>query len=183
MARAPKYTRYAAPIHFTAKNRRYDETSSAPIPVADNAKYNVFAVNIARITATGLLHATGRPLLAGWFFHDLAGWLMMPLALLLLGGAGWGAASFPRVDRSRFFDQDQIIGGWLDQAPQRALLLQPDGAPTARGHAILAHTPAGRFGEPDDLVATAVWLSGPGAAFVTGVVVPVDGGFDAFSGV
>jgi NAD(P)-dependent dehydrogenase (short-subunit alcohol dehydrogenase family) len=36
---------------------------------------------------------------------------------------------------------------------------------------------------PDDLVATAVWLCGPGAAFVTGVVVAVDGGFDAFSGV
>ena len=76
-----------------------------------------------------------------------------------------------------------IAPGFFLGDQNRALLLQPDGAPTARGHAILAHTPAGRFGEPDDLVATAVWLSGPGAAFVTGVVVPVDGGFDAFSGV
>ena len=41
----------------------------------------------------------------------------------------------------------------------------------------------GRFGEPEDLISTALWLSDKGASFVTGVVVPIDGGFSAFSGV
>jgi NAD(P)-dependent dehydrogenase (short-subunit alcohol dehydrogenase family) len=54
---------------------------------------------------------------------------------------------------------------------------------TDRGRAIVAHTPMGRLGEPHDLVGTALWLVSPAAAFVTGIVVPVDGGFSAFSGV
>lgn len=54
---------------------------------------------------------------------------------------------------------------------------------TNRGRTIVAHTPMGRLGEPDDLVGTALWLVSPAAAFVTGVVVPVDGGFAAYSGV
>jgi NAD(P)-dependent dehydrogenase (short-subunit alcohol dehydrogenase family) len=54
---------------------------------------------------------------------------------------------------------------------------------TNRGRTIVAHTPMGRLGEPDDLVGAALWLLGPAAAFVTGVVVPVDGGFSAYSGV
>jgi NAD(P)-dependent dehydrogenase (short-subunit alcohol dehydrogenase family) len=45
------------------------------------------------------------------------------------------------------------------------------------------HTPAGRLGEPDDLVTTLLWLCNPASRFVTGLVVPVDGGFSAFSGV
>jgi NAD(P)-dependent dehydrogenase (short-subunit alcohol dehydrogenase family) len=57
------------------------------------------------------------------------------------------------------------------------------GVLTTRGQAILAHTPMGRFGAPDDLVGAALWLVSPAAAFVTGVVVPVDGGFSAYSGV
>lgn len=54
---------------------------------------------------------------------------------------------------------------------------------TARGQTIIGHTPMGRFGDPDDLVSTTMWLLSDGASFVTGVVVPVDGGFSAFSGV
>jgi NAD(P)-dependent dehydrogenase (short-subunit alcohol dehydrogenase family) len=76
-----------------------------------------------------------------------------------------------------------IAPGFFLGDQNRALLIGPDGSPTARGEAILSHTPAGRYGEPGDLVPAAIWLCGPGAAFVTGVVVPVDGGFDAFSGV
>jgi len=76
-----------------------------------------------------------------------------------------------------------IAPGFFLGEQNRALLVQPDGTPTARGRAILDRTPAGRFGRPDDLVSTVVWLCSPGAAFVTGTVVPVDGGFDAFSGV
>ena len=54
---------------------------------------------------------------------------------------------------------------------------------TARGRSIISHTPMGRFGQPDDLVGAVVWLLSPASAFVTGVVIPIDGGFSAFSGV
>ncbi|MFQ5854168.1 MAG: SDR family oxidoreductase [Anaerolineae bacterium] len=54
---------------------------------------------------------------------------------------------------------------------------------TPRGKTIIDHTPMGRFGDPEDLLGTVLWLLSPASAFVTGVVVPVDGGFSAFSGV
>jgi NAD(P)-dependent dehydrogenase (short-subunit alcohol dehydrogenase family) len=54
---------------------------------------------------------------------------------------------------------------------------------TARGQTIIEHTPMGRFGDPEDLLGTVLWLLSPASAFITGVVVPVDGGFSAFSGV
>ncbi|HEV7216708.1 MAG TPA: SDR family oxidoreductase [Chloroflexota bacterium] len=76
-----------------------------------------------------------------------------------------------------------IAPGFFIGDQNRRLLLNEDGSLTARGQTVTDHTPAGRFGEPSDLVSTLVWLCGPGARFVTGVVVPVDGGFSAFSGV
>jgi NAD(P)-dependent dehydrogenase (short-subunit alcohol dehydrogenase family) len=76
-----------------------------------------------------------------------------------------------------------IAPGFFVGDQNRALLLNDDGSPTARGQTIIARTPAGRFGQPDELISTLLWLCGPGASFVTGVVVPVDGGFNAFSGV
>lgn len=54
---------------------------------------------------------------------------------------------------------------------------------TKRGMQVLAHTPMGRFGCPEDLIGPMLWLMSPASAFVTGVVVPVDGGFSAYSGV
>jgi NAD(P)-dependent dehydrogenase (short-subunit alcohol dehydrogenase family) len=63
------------------------------------------------------------------------------------------------------------------------LLLNEDGSVTARGKTIIDHTPAGRFVEPDNLISTLIWLCGPGASFVNYIVVPVDGGSSAFSGV
>lgn len=54
---------------------------------------------------------------------------------------------------------------------------------SARGQKIIDHTPIGCFGTPQDLIGTAVWLLSPASAFVTGVVVPIDGGFSVFSGV
>ncbi len=74
-------------------------------------------------------------------------------------------------------------GFFLTRQNQFLLLDAATGDLTARGEAILAHTPQRRFGTPDDLLGTLLWLASPAAAFVTGVVVPVDGGFAAFSGV
>lgn len=57
------------------------------------------------------------------------------------------------------------------------------GALTPRAQTILAHTPMGRFGAPEDLLGAMLWLLSPASAFVTGIVVPIDGGFSAYSGV
>ena len=54
---------------------------------------------------------------------------------------------------------------------------------TARGERIIDHTPQGRFGEPHDLAGTLIWLASDMSQFVSGVVIPVDGGFSAYSGI
>ncbi len=76
-----------------------------------------------------------------------------------------------------------IAPGFFIGEQNRSLLLDESGQLTERGRKIVEHTPAGRFGEPHELLSTLIWLCGPGARFVSGVVVPVDGGFSAFSGV
>ncbi len=77
-----------------------------------------------------------------------------------------------------------IAPGWFVSDQNRALLLEADGSTlTKRGAAVIRNTPVGRFGVPDDLAGALVWLCGPGARFVNGIVVAVDGGFSAFSGV
>ncbi|MDX7893648.1 SDR family oxidoreductase [Bacillus velezensis] len=64
------------------------------------------------------------------------------------------------------------------------LLLQEDGSLTDRSNKIMAHTPMKRFGKPEDLLGTLLWLSDDSySGFITGVTVPVDGGFMAYSGV
>jgi NAD(P)-dependent dehydrogenase (short-subunit alcohol dehydrogenase family) len=54
---------------------------------------------------------------------------------------------------------------------------------TERAQSIIAHTPMGRFGKPEDLIGTVLWLLSDGASFVHGAVIPVDGGFSAYGGV
>lgn len=76
-----------------------------------------------------------------------------------------------------------IAPGFFLGDQNRALLINPDQTPTPRGQLIIDHTPMGRFGEPEELIGTAVWLCSDAARFVTGIVVPVDGGFMAFNGV
>jgi len=77
-----------------------------------------------------------------------------------------------------------IAPGFFQTEQNRFLLTDREsGELTARGQSILAHTPLNRFGLPDDLLGTLLWLVSPASAFVTGVVVPVDGGFSAYSGV
>ena len=76
-----------------------------------------------------------------------------------------------------------IAPGFFIGEQNRDLLLDDDGSLSHRGQTIIEHTPAGRFGEPVELAGTLIWLCSPSAAFVNGIVVPVDGGFSAFSGV
>ena len=77
-----------------------------------------------------------------------------------------------------------IAPGFFLTDQNRALLTQEDGALTPRGNTIIGQTPMGKFGAPEDLLGALVWLvSNEAAGFVTGTVIPVDGGFSAFSGV
>lgn len=76
-----------------------------------------------------------------------------------------------------------IAPGFFVGEQNRSFLLNPDGSYTPRGQQIISHTPMGRFGEPAELIGAAVWLCSDAARFVTGIVVPVDGGFSAYGGV
>ncbi len=126
--------------------------------------------SIVMISSMAAMRAMTR--VAGYGFakaaiDNLTRWLATELA------RSWGAGL--RVNA--------IAPGYFVGEQNRSLLLRDDGTRTPRGETMIAHTPAGRFGEPDDLVSTVLWLCGPGSRFVTGVVVPVDGGVSAFSGV
>ena len=74
-------------------------------------------------------------------------------------------------------------GFFLTEQNRFLLTDKATGELTERGQSIIAHTPMNRFGEPEDLLGTMLWLLSPASAFVTGIVVPVDGGFSAFGGV
>ena len=77
-----------------------------------------------------------------------------------------------------------LAPGFFLTEQNRFLLTDKDtGELAARGQSILTHTPMNRFGTPKDLIGATMWLISPAAAFVTGVVIPIDGGFSAFSGV
>lgn len=77
-----------------------------------------------------------------------------------------------------------LAPGFFETAQNKFLLRDGEtNELTPRGKTIIEHTPMGRFGVPEDLLGTLIWLVSPASAFVTGVVVPVDGGFSAFSGV
>lgn len=76
-----------------------------------------------------------------------------------------------------------IAPGFFLTEQNRTLLTNPDGSLTDRSRDIIAATPYGRFGEPEELNGTLGWLASDASAFVTGVVVPVDGGFSIFTGV
>jgi len=77
-----------------------------------------------------------------------------------------------------------IAPGFFLTEQNRFLLTDKEtGALTPRGQSIIAHTPLGRFGQPEELISTVLWLLSPGASFVHGIVVLVDGGFAAYSGV
>jgi NAD(P)-dependent dehydrogenase (short-subunit alcohol dehydrogenase family) len=92
------------------------------------------------------------------------------------------------VDLAQNFSEkirvNAIAPGFFLTDQNRFLLTDQDtGNLTKRGNTIIDHTPMGKFGQPEDLIGTLVWLASDAAGFVTGIVVPVDGGFSAFSGV
>ncbi len=114
-------------------------------------------------------------------------------ALTRVGGYGAAKAAIENLTRwlavdlaHRYGDRlrvNAIAPGFVVGEQNRALLLDDGGDLTERGRTIVARTPAGRLGDPADLVTTLLWLCSPASRFVTGVVVPVDGGFSAWSGV
>ncbi len=76
-----------------------------------------------------------------------------------------------------------IAPGFFVGEQKRDFLLKEDGSPTDWGQTIINQTPMKRFGKPEELQGVANWLASAQSSFVTGIVVPVDGGFGAFSGV
>jgi NAD(P)-dependent dehydrogenase (short-subunit alcohol dehydrogenase family) len=77
-----------------------------------------------------------------------------------------------------------IAPGFFLTEQNRYLLTDKEtGQLTQRGKKIIEHTPMGRFGEPEDLLGATIWLLSPASKFITGIVLPVDGGFSAYSGV
>jgi len=74
-------------------------------------------------------------------------------------------------------------GFFLTELNRHLLTDEKTGELSQRGQTIIDHTPMGKFGRPEDLVGTALWLASDASRFVTGIVVPVDGGFSAFGGV
>ena len=76
-----------------------------------------------------------------------------------------------------------IAPGFFVGEQNRRLLFNEDGTPTPRAGTIISNTPFKRFGEAEELIGTTIWLCSDASSFVTGIVVPVDGGFSAFSGV
>ena len=77
-----------------------------------------------------------------------------------------------------------IAPGFFIGEQNRFLLLDKEtGGLTARGQKVIDHTPMGRFGIPEDLLGCVLWLLSPASSFVTGITVPVDGGFSAYAGV
>jgi|SRR5690625_708016 len=92
----------------------------------------------------------------------------------------WLAVYFSKVG----IRVNAIAPGFFLTEQNRDLLLQKDGEYTERAHKIISQTPMERFGEPEELVGTLLWLvTEEASGFVNGVVIPVDGGFSAYSGV
>ena len=92
----------------------------------------------------------------------------------------WLAVHFSKVG----IRVNAIAPGFFSTAQNAALLWNPDGSPTARTGKILSATPMGRFGRPEELNGTLLFLlNNEAAGFITGVTIPIDGGFSAYSGV
>lgn len=119
----------------------------------------------------------------------------MAAARAVSGVLGYSVAkaaieSFTRwmaVDMARRCGKDirvnAIAPGFFVSTQNRSVLINPDGSLTDRARLITQGTPMGRFGDPEELQGTVLWLCSDASSFVTGAVIPVDGGFSAYSGV
>jgi NAD(P)-dependent dehydrogenase (short-subunit alcohol dehydrogenase family) len=93
-------------------------------------------------------------------------------------------AVYMATEHSPHIRVNAIAPGFFLGEQNRFLLIdEKTGNLTARGQKIIDHTPMARFGDPDDLIGTLLWLVSDASRFVTGIIVPVDGGFSAYSGV
>lgn len=114
-----------------------------------------------------------------------------PLTRVVGYGAAKAAVSnftqWLAVEMARKFGEgirvNAIAPGFFLTEQNRTLLTNPDGSLTERGQSIIRSTPFGRFGEPDELCGTLLWLCSDASKFVSGIVVPVDGAFSAYAGV
>jgi NAD(P)-dependent dehydrogenase (short-subunit alcohol dehydrogenase family) len=95
----------------------------------------------------------------------------------------WLAVHMAQVYSPRIRVNAIAPGFFLTNQNRFLLTDEKSGELTARGKSIIDHTPMARFGQAEDLFGTILWLLSPASAFVTGIVVPIDGGFSAFSGV
>lgn len=107
--------------------------------------------------------------------------------------AGYGAAKAAVANFTKYmagelalkfgenFRVNALAPGFFITDQNRALLLNPDGSYTDRSKTILAHTPYGRFGEADELLGSLHYLISDASKFVSGTILVIDGGFDAFS--
>jgi len=91
----------------------------------------------------------------------------------------WLAVHFSRMG----VRVNAMAPGFFLTAQNHELLLDSSGNLKPRANKIIDHTPLGRFGKPEDLDSTLLWLIDPKSSFITGIVVPIDGGFSAYSGV
>lgn len=91
----------------------------------------------------------------------------------------WLAVHFSKVN----IRVNALAPGFFLTDQNRTLLTESSGELTSRGKVIIEHTPMGRFGEPQDLLGTLLWLCSDSSAFITGIVIPIDGGFSSYSGV
>ncbi len=94
----------------------------------------------------------------------------------------WLAVHFAQ-EYNKSLRVNALAPGFFLTAQNRFLLTNKDDSLTPRGETIIAHTPMDKFGDPEDLIGACVWLASDASKFVTGIIVPIDGGFSAFSGV
>lgn len=94
----------------------------------------------------------------------------------------WLAVHFA-MEYNKKLRVNAIAPGFFLTQQNRYLLLDEDGNLTERGKAIMNHIPMGGFGDPDDLIGVVIWLASDASKYVTGTVIPIDGGFNAYSGV
>jgi NAD(P)-dependent dehydrogenase (short-subunit alcohol dehydrogenase family) len=123
---------------------------------------NVSSLAVPRAVTRAVAYSAGKAAM-----ENFTRWLAVELALKFGDGVRVNALA------PGFFVGDQ----------NRHLLLNDDGSLTRRGQRIIEHTPAGRFGNPEELLGALIWLCSPSASFVNGAVVFVDGGVNAFSGI